>query len=95
MQSTALFVLDAESIATLSTAINRTGPVAQLRSRAALMKAQLARAWNTETRSFADIYVETGAFSDKLTPTAFYPLFAGAATDQQAVQMVHALRTCF
>lgn len=87
-QSTSLFVLDAECIATLALAVNRMEAVPRLRTRAAQMKAQLAKAWDAETRSFADIYPETGKFSDKLTPTTFYPLFAGAATDQQATTMV-------
>jgi hypothetical protein len=90
MQSTSLFVLDAESIATLADAINRSddGATARLRHRAAQMRSQLSKAWNADANSFADIYVQTGTFSDRLTPTAFYPLFAGAATDQQAVAMV-------
>lgn len=53
------------------------------------MRAQLAKAWDPETLSFRDLYVATSAFSDKLTPTAFYPLYAGAATDEQAIAMVH------
>jgi putative isomerase len=93
MQSTSLFVLDAESIATLAVVINRTteggGLLTRLRSRAAQMKAQLSKAWDPQTQSFRDIYPQTGTFSDKLTPTSFYPLYAGAATDEQAVAMVH------
>jgi len=88
MQSTSLFVLDAESIATLAIAVNRTEAVPRLRyvhkqsaslrvtyrpvydillvfssGRAAQMKAQLAKAWDEETKSFADIYPATGEFS--------------------------------
>ena len=88
MQSTSLFVLDAESIVALAIAVNRTEVVPRLRARAAQMKAQLAKAWDNQTESFLDIYPATGEFSDKLTPTAFYPLFAGAATDQQAITLV-------
>jgi hypothetical protein len=88
MQSTSLFVLDAESIAELAIAINRTGSVSRLRDRASQMRTQLRKAWNPTTGSFGDIFPATGAFSEKLTPTAFYPLFARAASDQQASTMV-------
>ena len=88
VQSTSLFVMDAESLATLADVLGRSDAAAELRSRAAVMRAQLAKTWDEDAQTFADIYVSTGAFSDRLTPNAFYPLLARAATAEQATAMV-------
>jgi hypothetical protein len=89
-QSTALFVHDALSLAELALALgpSRAGARALLQQRAALMQGQLRKLWDPEQRFFADVYVQTGAFSTKLTPTAAYPLLARVGTAAQAAATV-------
>ena len=83
VQSTSLFVHDAESLAQLALLLNRTTDRDLLLQRASLMKVQLLKLWDPTQRFFADRFILTGEFSNKLTPTAVYALLTRAATEEQ------------
>ena len=89
-QSTSLFVHDAESLAELADVLNRSEDASLLRLRASSMRLQLSKLWDPSQRFFADVFVQSGAFSSKLTPTALYPLLGRAASAEQAAHsMAH------
>jgi hypothetical protein len=93
-QSSSLFVADADALAFLAGLINRTSEQALLVSRAAAMRAQVAKLFDAAQSSFMDVYARTGLFSERLSPTSFYPLLAlGAATPppQVAAMLGHLL----
>ena len=90
-QSSSLFVADADALAVLAGAINRTAAAAVLQGRANAMRAQLGRLWDPAQGAFADIHVDTGAFSNRLTPTVFYPLLGGAGTGAQVGELLRHL----
>ena len=89
-QSSSLFVADAEALATLAGAINRTAEQALLLARAAAMRAQVARLFDVQQQSYMDLYAQTGLFSTRLSPTSYYPLLAlaGAAPPGQVAAMI-------
>jgi putative isomerase len=89
-QSSSLFVADAEALAALAGAINRTSEQALLLSRAAAMRGQVARLFDEEQNAYMDLYVQSGHFSTRLSPTSFYPLLAlgEAAPPAQVSAMV-------
>ena len=91
-QSSSLFVADAEALAALAGAVNRTSQQALLLARAAAMRAQVARLFDAQQQAFMDLHVHSGRFSDRLSPTSFYPLLAlGAAAPpaQVAASVAH------
>ncbi len=83
-QSTALFVADADALAALCDAAGRPVEAATARARADAMRGQLEKLWDPVQGAFLDLYVATGVFSTRLTPTIFYPLLGGAASEAQA-----------
>jgi hypothetical protein len=87
-QSTALFVADADAVAALCDAVERPAAAATARARAGAMRAQLAKLWDPLQGAFADLYVHSGAFSTRITPTIFYPLLGGAASEAQALALL-------
>lgn len=93
-QSSSLFVADADALAILAGLINRTSEQALLVARAAAMRAQVAKLFDAAQSSFMDVYARTGLFSQRLSPTSFYPLLAlGAAAPppQVAAMLGHLL----
>ena len=87
VQSTTLFAVDAAALAILARAVNRTADALHLEGRAAALRAQLPKLWDTSQSAFADLY-PSGLFSSRLTPTIFYPLMARAASADQATMLV-------
>ena len=89
-QSTSLFVADADALAVLAGLVNRTAEQALLVARAAAMRAQVAKLFDARQQAFMDVYAQTGLFSERLSPTSFYPLLAlgAAAPPAQVAAMV-------
>jgi putative isomerase len=79
-----LLVLDAEMLARMADELGRTEEASALRERGARL-AELVRAnlWDAERGVFAN-RKWSGAFVRSVSPTSFYPLLAGVATDEQA-----------
>ena len=93
-QSSSLFVADADALAILAGLISRTSEQALLVARASAMRAQVAKLFDAAQSSFMDVYARTGLFSQRLSPTSFYPLLAlGAAAPpaQVAAMLGHLL----
>lgn len=89
-QSTSLFIVDAMAISALARIVNRTAEAEAIEARADAMRAQLLHLWDPSQVAFADVYAQTGRFSQRLSPTIFYPLMANASSAAQAARMVTA-----
>lgn len=85
-----LFVQEAYSLAELADAIGRDTEVGKsLRSRGDSMREKIrSELWNPDQQIFANRF-PNGTFSNRISPTSFYPLLIGAATEAQAESMVH------
>merc|ERR1711871_289702 len=86
-QSTTLFVNEANALAKLARAVNRSSTAAALEVRAAKMTAQLQKLWSVESGCFNDLYCkppsdghEGSTHSTRLTPNIFYPMMIPNAT---------------
>jgi len=83
---------DADSLAQLAAAIGR--PEAEsLRRRAAKMRSLIAaHLWDVETGAYVNRLARRGAerlpFNRRVSPTSFYPLMTGAASDEHALSLV-------
>ena len=91
VQSTSLFVHDAFCLAQLAKVLRRVDDEKLLNDRALQMQVQLNKLWDPDQQFFADLFVQSAEFSTKLTPTAVYPLLAGAASAAQAEATVQHL----
>jgi len=85
-----MFVQEAEALATLAPIAGKSELVDELIARAAMQRALIAKhLWDDAPggRIFTNKYWN-GTFDRRITPTSFYALMAGAATDEQAKTMI-------
>jgi len=83
-----LYVIDCEALADIARVLDRKAEAEELRLRAEASRRCLASLWDEKTGIFLNRRTDTGEFSDRLSPTNFYPLLAGATTPEQAERMV-------
>lgn len=88
--ASSLFVADADALAGLAAAINRTADAATLSARADAVRTQIAaQLWDESRGTFVNTF-PNGTHSGRVSPTSFYALAARAATDAQAARMATA-----
>jgi putative isomerase len=84
----ALVVLEGQMLARIAAELGRAREATALAKRAEALAARVReRLWDPEREVFASRFW-SGAFSDRLSPTSFYPLTAGIATAEQAQALV-------
>lgn len=83
-----LYVRDCEDLADLARVLGRTAEERELRERAEGFRQALKTLWSEERGLFLNRRLDTGVFSERRSPTLFYPLLADAATPEQARRMV-------
>lgn len=86
---TSLFIADCKALAELAQVLNRPTEAAELNLRAGTYSKGLQTLWSEEKGIFLNRHTDTGKFSERLSPTLFYPLLAGVATPTQAKRMVN------
>ena len=83
-----LYAVDAECLAKMAATLGKEEDARQFSAEYARMKQLVAtKLWNPTDGIYESRYWD-GSFSKHLSPTNFYPLFAGIATPEQAEQMV-------
>lgn len=85
---TGLYVADCNYLAEIAGVLGNTSDVEELKSRSALYGEKLKQLWDDQSGIFRDYYTDRNEFSKHLSPTNFYPLIAGVATQQQAERMI-------
>jgi len=80
--------LDGEMLALIAAERGEDGEAARLATSAEAHKARIREQLWDETRSVFANRLWSGAFTDSLAPTSFYPLLCGAATEAQAEAVV-------
>ncbi len=83
-----LYIADCRALAQIADLLGHPADAAGLRAGAARFRARLATLWQPRAGIFLNKDLHTGQFSQRLSPTNFYPLLAGAATPAQAERMV-------
>lgn len=83
-----MVINEAVALAELATALGQPATAASLLQRAGSLRAQLSTLWDPTSHAFVNQFVVNGSFYRRISPTSFYGLLAGAATDDQATQMV-------
>ncbi len=83
-----LYVADCEALAELAMVIAREDAARELSARGKEYRDHMQLLWDEKTGMFLNRRTDTGEFSHRISPTNFYALLAGAATDKQANRMV-------
>lgn len=83
-----LYALDAECLSRIATILGQNSDAQQFAAEYMRTKQLMqAKLWNDQDGIYENRYWD-GHFSRRLSPTNFYPLFAGIATPEQAQRMV-------
>jgi putative isomerase len=87
-----LLALDGEMLANIARALGHKSEAERFATRAGALKERIReRLWDGERRVFAN-RLWSGKFTASLAPTSFYPLLAGAASAEQAQEMLRLLK---
>jgi putative isomerase len=85
---TSLFVAECEALAEIAEILGRRAEAAELRARSRTCAKALEGLWDEKAGIFLSRHSDTGRPSLRLSPSNFYPLYAGVATEAQAERMV-------
>lgn len=83
-----LYIEDCKALADIAKEINKPEIATELNNRAAKYSASLKTLWNEKFGLFLNKNLDNGTFSYRLSPTLFYPLIPGVATQAQAQRMM-------
>jgi putative isomerase len=83
-----LFAAECDTLAALARAVNRSGDASALEARAASVRDLItSRLWDDAAGTFKNYLTVNNTLSTRVSPTSFYALAAGAASDAQAARM--------
>ena len=85
-----LYIEDCKALADIAREINKPEITTELNNRAAKYTASLKTLWSEKFGLFLNKNLDNGTFSYRLSPTLFYPLIPGVATQAQADRMMSA-----
>jgi len=84
----ALYIGDCLALAKMAEALGKKQEAKTLRKRAQRLQKALQALWHEENGLFQNYDLAKQAFSDRLSPTSFYPLIGHTATQAQAQAMI-------
>lgn len=79
---------DCRALAQMAREIGRANDAEELEARAKQVRDKLQTLWSEQDGAFLNKRLDTGAFERRLSPTHFYPLISGAATNEQAKRLI-------
>jgi putative isomerase len=83
-----LYIADCEALVDLAGRIGRQDVTAELKQRSEKYSRKLRSMWCESTGLFLNKNLVSGEYCPRLSPTHFYPLLAGVATQEQATRMI-------
>jgi putative isomerase len=85
---TSLYIADCKALADIAMELGKKDIAGELTKRAGKYSKSLQKLWNNEEGIFLNKNSGNGEFSHRISPTNFYPLIAGVATQDQAETMM-------
>jgi|WetSurMetagenome_2_1015567.scaffolds.fasta_scaffold00875_3 putative isomerase len=85
---TSLYIADCKALADIAMELGKNDIAAELNKRARKYSGSLRKLWNNEEGIFLNQNTGNGELSHRISPTNFYPLIAGVATQDQAETMM-------
>jgi neutral trehalase len=83
-----MYIADCDALAVIAETLHRVDEARELRARSTSYRRKLQTLWSPHAGIFLNKDLHTGALSDRLSPTNFYPMLARAASPAQAQTMV-------
>lgn len=83
-----LYIMDCEALADIAGILGKKKFKVELIDRAAKYRKNLNKLWDNEKGIYLNKRLDTNEFSEKLSPTNFYPLLANAPSEKQAERMI-------
>lgn len=84
----AMYIADCRVLAKMADVLGQSEDAQRLRERADRLQQQIQALWHEENQLFQNYDLIQEAFSDRISPTSFYPLLARTASSEQAQSMV-------
>lgn len=82
------YITDCKALADIAQELHKPDIAAELLQRADKYSTSLKTLWNDQFGLFLNKRLDNNEFSYRLSPTLFYPLIAGVATQKQAERMI-------
>ncbi len=83
------YILDCEALADIAAVLGKDSEEKILRERAKIYKTKLETLWSEEKGIYLNRRTDTKQFSERLSPTCFYPMFTGLPSRQQVDRMMN------
>ena len=83
-----MYIADCNALAKISLILGKLREANELKTRANVFTAKLNTLWDNDAGIYLNKRLDTDAFSHRISPTNFYPMLAGACTEEQAERMV-------
>jgi putative isomerase len=83
-----LYITDCSALAELAAILGREEEATELRKRASHYGEALKKLWKDDQGIYLNRRLDNGEWSQRHSPTSFYPLLAGVATPEQATRLV-------
>jgi len=83
------YIADCQALAEIAQLLGHAADARELSQRATTYRQSLARLWHEPTGLYLNQRTDTGEFSQRLSPTHFYPLLTKLPTLQQATRMMN------
>lgn len=84
-----LYIMDCKALSDIAAVLDKKAEAAVLDIRIASISKGLEELWDEKSGIFLNKLIETGQFSNRLSPTNFYPLLSGIVNDVQAEAMMN------
>ncbi len=84
-----LYVMDCEALGDIAGILGENKIEKELRKREAKYRKKLNSLWDNEKGIYLNKRLDTNEFSDKISPTNFYPMLAKAPSQKQAERMIN------
>ena len=85
---TSLYIADCKALAEIAQILGKEKEARELNQRGALFSKSLKSLWNNQKGFFYNKRTDTNEYSNRISPTNFYPLLAGVATQKEAEEMI-------
>ena len=84
-----LYVMDCEALADIAGELGKDEIKSELLGRAEKYRKNLNKLWDEKTGIYLNKRLDTNEFSNRISPTNFYPLLAKAPSQKQAERMIN------
>ena len=84
-----LYIADCKALIKIGKLLNRKAEVKELEERTEYFSNEIEKLWSEDTGLYLNKCTDTGEFSQRISPTMFYPLLAEVVSQERAERMIN------